>query len=399
MRYYTLAVIGILLFAASVSAQKKIIITGQLKGVEEGTKFFLMKQEGNVGTGVSKDSVVNGRFRIEYTPENQGVEQYSLMADGKGFPSMSLKLWAKAGATITIEGNDKLIYTWKVNSNIPEQKEWAYFINANKKDWTEYQQFSAKRNALINQYRDSKLSKEERKAIKKEIDLVDSLSKIPDYTIQKNNLALLQKGKMTPTRLEILNAVASAIKWNGADEFKPAVQKIYTSLGADLKNSAEGQKIALVLNPPKVIKVGQPMYDTLLKDMEGKSYHLADFKGKYILLDFWSFGCGPCHASVPEMKEIHEKLKDRLAIVGLNSDTKKIWEKATEAFKMTWYNLSDGNEDRGIYAQYGVDGIPNYVLIDPDGMVKASWTGYGEGSLKEKITTHTGFTFSGETKQ
>ncbi|MFD2921389.1 TlpA family protein disulfide reductase [Terrimonas rubra] len=396
MRYYTLAVISILLFAASVSAQKKIIINGQVKGVEENTKFFLMKQDGNVGIGVSKDSVINGRFRIEYTPEEEGTEQYALMASGTGFPSMSLKIWAKAGTTVTVEGNDKLIYTWKVKSNIPEQKEWAYFINANKKDWTEYQQLSTQRSALIDQYRDDKTSKDERKTLKKRMDAIDSLSNIVDYKIQKNNLAFLQKGNITPVRLEVLTSIANGIKWNGTEEFRPAVQKMYSSLGADLKNSPDGQKISLVLNPPKVIKVGQPMYDTLLKDMAGKSYRLADFKGKYILLDFWSFGCGPCHASVPEMKEIHEKLKDRLAIVGLSSDTRKIWEKATEAFKMTWYNLTDGNEDRGIYAQYGVDGIPNYVLIDPEGTVKASWTGYGEGSLKEKITTYTGFTFSDE---
>jgi peroxiredoxin len=399
MRRYTFAFISVLLFAASVSAQKKIIINGQVKGLEAGVKLFLMKQEGNVGTGVAKDSVVNGRFQIQYTPDADIVEQYSLMAEGKGFPSMSLKLWAKAGSTITIEGNDKLIYTWKVKSNIPEQQEWSYFINANKKDWTDYQQLSAKRSADIDQYRNGNLSKEERKEIKKEIDAVDSLSKLVDYKIQKNNLALLQKGKITPVRLEILTSVANNIKWNGTEEFRPAVQKIYNNLGADLKNCPDGQKITLVLNPPKVIKIGQPMYDTLLKDMAGNAYHLADFKGKYILLDFWSFGCGPCHASVPEMKEIHEKLKDSLTIVGLSSDTKKIWEQATKMFQMTWYNLSDGNEDRGIYAQYGVDGIPNYVLIDPEGKIKASWTGYGEGSLKEKITTHTGFTFPDKSKQ
>lgn len=399
MRLYTFAFISVLLFAASVSAQKKIIINGQVKGLEAGVKLFLMKQEGNVGTSVAKDSVVNGRFQIQYTPDADIVEQYSLMADGKGFPSMSLKLWAKAGTTITVEGNDKLIYTWKVKSNIAEQNEWAYFMNANKKDWTDYQQLSSQRSGLVDQYRNGNPSKEERKAIKTQMDAVDSLSKMIDYKIQKNNLALLQKGKITPVRLEILTSIANNIKWNGTEEFRPAVQKIYNNLGTDLRNSPDGQKITLVLNPPKVIKVGQPMYDTLLKDMQGNAYHLADFKGKYILLDFWSFGCGPCHASVPEMKEIHEKLKDSLTIVGLSSDTKKIWEQATKMFQMTWYNLSDGNEDRGIYAQYGVDGIPNYVLIDPEGKVKASWTGYGEGSLKEKITTHTGFTFPDKSKQ
>lgn len=399
MRSYTIAFVSLLFFATSLSAQKKITINGQVKGIEEGVKFFLMKQEGNVGTSVSKDSVVNGRFQIEYTPENEGVEQYSLMADGKGFPSMSLKLWAKAGVTIIVEGHDKLIYTWTVKSNIPEQKEWAYFLNANKKAWTDYQLLSVERNALVDQYRNGKPSKEERKLIKSRMDEIDSVSNTFDYKIQKNNLAILQKGKMTPIRLDILTSVANTIKWNGTEEFRPAVQKMYNNLSADLKNSPDGQKIALVLNPPKVVKIGEPMYDVPLKDLEGNSYHLADFKGKYILLDFWSFGCGPCHASVPEMKEIHEKLKDSLAIVGLNSDTQKIWEKATEMFNMTWYNLSDGKEDRGIYAQYGVDGIPNYVLIDREGKVKASWTGYGEGSLKEKITTHTGFTFPEEVKK
>ncbi len=65
---------------------------------------------------------------------------------------------------------------------------------------------------------------------------------------------------------------------------------------------------------------------------------------------------------------------------------------------MTWHNLSDGNENRGIYAQYGVEGIPNYVLITPDGRVKATWTGYGPGSLKEKIKGLTGLALSGEAK-
>lgn len=397
MRYYTLAVIVFLLFANSLSAQKKIIINGQLKGLEEGDKIFLMKHEGNVGTEVSKDSIKNGRFQIQYTPDNDGVEQYSLMAEGKRFPFMGLKLWARAGVTLGIEGNDHLLYTWKVKSNISEQHEWEYFINANKKSWIEYQQLSIQKSTLFDQSKSDKLSKHERDSIKNRIDAIDSLSDICNYKIQKNNLSLLQKGKMTSTRLEILASAANYIRWNGIEEFRPIVQKMYNNLSVNMKDTRSGQEIALVLNPPKVVKIGQSMYDTLLKDIEGNPYHLADFKGKYMLLDFWSFACGPCHASLPEMKEIHETLKDSLTIVSLSCDTRKIWEQATKMFKMTWYNLSDGNEKRGIYAQYGVDGIPNYVLIDPDGKIESSWSGYGTGSLKEKITQFTGFTFS--TKQ
>ncbi|WP_162817918.1 TlpA disulfide reductase family protein [Niabella yanshanensis] len=382
------------LFLNIANAQDSIIINGNIPGVEEGTRIFFMKKEGNVGTTVAKDSVVNGRFRISYLPGTKETEQYSIMADGKGFPSMSLKLWASAGSSIAVEGNNKLIYTWSVKSNVPEQKEWLYFVNSNKQHWDAYQQLSVQRSELINDYRKSDATKAEKTSLKAKIDSVDNLSDKIEYTIRKNNLDLLEKDKMTPTRMEVLSGIASAIKWNKAETFRPAVTKIYSQLSSDFKNSVEGQEIALVLYPPAIVKPGEPMFDTLLKDLDGNSYHLADFKGKYILLDFWSFGCGPCHASVPEMKELHEKLKDSLTIVGLSSDNKKMWRQATDLFKMTWKNLSDGNENRGIYARYGVEGIPNYVLIAPDGIVKASWTGYGTGSLKSKVKELTGLSAS-----
>jgi len=378
------------LFLNIVKAQDSIVINGNVPGIEEGTRIFFMKKEGNVGTTVAKDSVVNGRFRISYIPGTKESEQYSIMADGKDFPSMSLKLWAGAGNTVEVTGNNKLIYTWKVTSDVPEQKEWLYFINANKKDWDAYQALSVQRSKLINEYRRDDRTKVERIKLKAGMDSVDSLSKQINYAIQKNNLALLEKGKITPTRMEVLSSIANTIKWNKTEEFRQPVEKIYNRLPPHFKNSVEGQEIALVLYPPTIVKQGDPMFDTLLKDLNGNSYHLADFKGKYILLDFWSFGCGPCNASVPEMKELHEKLKDSLTIVGLSSDNKKMWQQATDLFKMTWKNLSDENENRGIYARYGVEGIPNYVLITPDGVVKASWTGYGAGSLKSKIKELTG---------
>ncbi|HTG57673.1 MAG TPA: hypothetical protein VL943_15455 [Niabella sp.] len=300
MKLSAITTITLSLFLNIANAQDSIIINGNIPGVEEGTRIFFMKKEGNVGTTVAKDSVVNGRFRISYLPGTKETEQYSIMADGKGFPSMSLKLWASAGNTITIDGDNKLLYTWNVKSNVPEQKEWLYFVNSNKQQWDAYQQLSVQRSEFINGYRNSDATKAEKTGLKARIDSVDNLSEKIGYIIQKNNLALLGKGAMTPIRMEVLKSIASAIKWNKAETFRPAVEKIYNQLTSDFRNSVEGQEIALVLYPPAIVKPGEPMFDTLLKDLNGNSYHIADFKGKYILLDFWSFGCGPCHASVPE---------------------------------------------------------------------------------------------------
>lgn len=60
------------------------------------------------------------------------------------------------------------------------------------------------------------------------------------------------------------------------------------------------------------MKEGDKMADTELFDLDGKIHHLTDFNGKYILLDFWSSGCGPCIMALPEMKEIQEQYKSVL---------------------------------------------------------------------------------------
>ena len=127
------------------------------------------------------------------------------------------------------------------------------------------------------------------------------------------------------------------------------------------------------------------MADTELFDLDGKIHHLTDFNGKYILLDFWSSGCGPCIMALPEMKEIQEQYKERLTIISLSSDTKSRWKAASAKHEMTWQNLNDLKQTAGLYAKYGVRGIPNYVLISPEGKIMKIWSGYGKGSLKLKM--------------
>ena len=52
---------------------------------------------------------------------------------------------------------------------------------------------------------------------------------------------------------------------------------------------------------------------------------------------------------------------------------------------MTWNNWNDLEENNGLYARYGVRGIPHFVLISPEGKVVDSWSGYAKGWLKLKI--------------
>ena len=66
--------------------------------------------------------------------------------------------------------------------------------------------------------------------------------------------------------------------------------------------------------------------------------------------------------ALPEMKEIQEQYKERLTIISLSSDTKSRWKAASAKHEMTWQNLSDLKQTAGLYAKYGVRGIPNLFL-------------------------------------
>ena len=78
------------------------------------------------------------------------------------------------------------------------------------------------------------------------------------------------------------------------------------------KTSITGQEITVNLFPPTVVKEGDKMADTELFDLDGKIHHLTDFNGKYILLDFWSSGCGPCIMALPIRKAGGRQLRQNM---------------------------------------------------------------------------------------
>lgn len=161
---------------------------------------------------------------------------------------------------------------------------------------------------------------------------------------------------------------------------------MYDRLNEEQKASIEGQEIRVNLFPPKTVKEGDDMADADLFDLDGKIHHLADFKGKYMLLDFWSSGCGPCVESIPEMEKVMDLYKDKMTVISISEDPKARWK---EYIKMKGMGGNQWNELRkgrtGLALNYQVRGIPHYVLIAPDGKIQDVWSGYGSGSLLGQV--------------
>ena len=120
--------------------------------------------------------------------------------------------------------------------------------------------------------------------------------------------------------------------------------------------------------------IGQPMIDFTQADVNGKPVRLSDYKGKYVLLDFWASWCGPCRAENPNVLKAYNQFKDKnFTVVGVSLDEKADkWKEAIEKDGMPWMQVSDLKGFRNEVAQqYGIQAIPFSFLIDPQGIIVA----------------------------
>jgi peroxiredoxin len=113
-----------------------------------------------------------------------------------------------------------------------------------------------------------------------------------------------------------------------------------------------------------------------LKDADGKVVHLADYKGKVVLLDFWATWCSPCKVEIPWFMDMQRKSKDRgLEVLGVAMDDEG-WEvvKPFVAKMGVNYRILAGN-DATAQAYGGVDALPTTFLIDRTGKIAAVHVG------------------------
>jgi thiol-disulfide isomerase/thioredoxin len=134
---------------------------------------------------------------------------------------------------------------------------------------------------------------------------------------------------------------------------------------------------------PGVLKVGDAAPDFTLKDASGKEHSLHGYKGKIVLLDFWATWCGPCRMAMPGVQKIHDKFKGQpVVVIGMNTSENADPVKFMKDKKFT-YGLLLNAETIG--DKYGIQGIPAFFLIGPDG--KLLWTEVGYNPAGEQEAT------------
>ena len=155
--------------------------------------------------------------------------------------------------------------------------------------------------------------------------------------------------------------------------------RIYSNMLSDsLRNTAGLQAIAQQLKNKETfettVAVGQPAPDFTQNDTAGHPVSLSSYRGKYVLLDFWASWCGPCREENPAVVLAYKKYHNKgFEILGVSLDqNEQSWKKAIRIDKLTWTHVSDLKYWNNAVAKvYGVQGVPQNFLIDPQGKIIA----------------------------
>lgn len=136
-------------------------------------------------------------------------------------------------------------------------------------------------------------------------------------------------------------------------------------------------EVEVMLEPKdsqKTAFIGQQFTDLEMADPDGKMHKISELvgEGHWVLVDFWASWCGPCRAEMPNVLEAYNKYHAKgFEVIGVSFDQKKeAWVKAVDQLKMPWLQISDLKGWNCAAAPiYKVDGIPDNILIDPQGRI------------------------------
>ena len=348
------ALLALVAMAGQTQTKNTAIVKGYSPALEDSTVVNIYIDN----MSAASDTVFGGRFTLTVPVEKLTESRLFLM--GKGCPNYLSTLFLSPGVTVSLTGTDCLHPLWKVDSPVPEQQTINRIMEHNSEAIREY--------LLI------------------ELDDASWNKMLPIYMkMLKQTLDILPSLPVDAASLTKLEGVAHTAKNMKDFPYMQQLKELEASTAARAPKGFE-KELAMIhafVYPSHVQQVGEEFVDAELFDMQGNTHRLSEAfaDGRHVLLDFWSLGCGPCRMAEPEMREVYERMKDRLEIIGINRDNPSAWQENDWSKKIVWPNWNDGKMGKGgvenLYCDE--DAIPYYVLLSPDGRILWKNVGYGVG--------------------
>ncbi len=134
------------------------------------------------------------------------------------------------------------------------------------------------------------------------------------------------------------------------------------------------------------LDIGKAAPSFELSDLSGKIVKLSDYRGKIVLLNFWSTLCAPCTAEMPSLNSLHLALKDKGGIViavSIDSSDRLVREFVKE--KGISFSVLLDREKEVFFDQYASPSLPATYLIDSNGIIVEKFSGPKEWDSRDMM--------------
>ena len=132
------------------------------------------------------------------------------------------------------------------------------------------------------------------------------------------------------------------------------------------------KELERILKGKEVMAAGQPAPNFELNDVNDQKVSLDDFKGQYVYLDFWQTLCPRSSREMPHLLKLHEDYKDKnisFVSISVNEDI-DVWKNFVNESRQMGKSLRTPHSfDGQVYRDYQINGLPSFVLIDPEGKI------------------------------
>ncbi|AWW32607.1 cytochrome C biogenesis protein [Echinicola strongylocentroti] len=350
---YMILLAALLLVAACSNEEKKeafdgeVVISGQLKNHPEGMLILSKYLDNSVEPIDTLNLKSDGGF--EYTLSLDGPTFYEL--DLYGVKQVRLALFNEDveinydfdnEESLAISGSFDTEQVAKVDQLAEEYQERINELNSEY-----YEALSAKDEAAVKKIQERAL------------------------TLESDHAA---KVKSTINSMEGSFAALAAVGMlNPRNDFS-YIDSLVTELDKSYPENNMIVSMKQQLDEMRALSIGQPAPEIALPDPEGEEVKLSDFKGKYVLIDFWAAWCKPCREENPNVVRLYNEYKEEgFEVFGVSLDrSKDAWVKAIEEDNLTWTHVSDlkyFNSEAA--ATYKINAIPATYMIDPEGKIIA----------------------------